>query len=46
MSHILKGLSKRNTHIPHVVLFEEDKWQKSVLMLILGVLGVEDISEE
>ena len=24
MSHILKGLSKRNTHIPHIVLFDED----------------------
>ena len=22
--------------IPHIVLFDEDKWQKSVLMLILG----------
>ena len=28
MSHILKGLSKRNTHIPHSVLYDEDKWQK------------------
>ena len=28
MSHILKGLSKRNTHIPHNVLYDEDKWQK------------------
>ena len=28
MSHILKGLSKRNTHIPHIVLFDEEKWQK------------------
>ena len=25
MSHILKGLSKRNTHIPHFVLFDEQK---------------------
>ena len=25
MSHILKGLSKRNTHIPHIVLYDEDK---------------------
>ena len=25
MSHILKGLSKRNTHIPHIALFDEDK---------------------
>ena len=47
MSHILKGLSKRNTHIPHIVLFDEDKWQKKcVLMLILGFLGVGDISGE
>ena len=30
MSHILKGLSKRNTHIPHIVLFDEDKWQRTV----------------
>ena len=30
MSHILKGLSKRNKHIPHIVLFDEDKWQKTV----------------
>ena len=22
MSHILKGLSKRNTHIPHIVLLD------------------------
>ena len=28
MSHILKGLSKRNTHIPHIVLYDEEKWQK------------------
>ena len=28
MSHILKELSKRNTHIPHVALFDEDKWHK------------------
>ena len=47
MSHILKGLSKRNKHIPHIVLFDEDRWQKkSVLMLILGFLRVEDISGE
>ena len=26
MSHILKGLSKRSTHIPHIVLFDEDRW--------------------
>ena len=25
MSHILKGLSKRDTHIPHIVLYDEDK---------------------
>ena len=30
MSHILKGLSQRNTHIPHIVLFDEEKWQKNV----------------
>ena len=28
MSHILKGLGKRNTHIPHIVLYDEEKWQK------------------
>ena len=28
MSHILKGLSKRNKHIPHIVLYDEEKWQK------------------
>ena len=28
MSHILKELSKRNTHIPHIALYDEDKWQK------------------
>ena len=28
MSHILKGLSKRNTHIPHIALFDEDTWHK------------------
>ena len=28
MLHILKGLRKRNTHIPHTVLFDEDRWQK------------------
>ena len=28
MSHILKGLSQRNMHIPHIVLFDEEKWQK------------------
>ena len=30
MSHILKGLSKRNMHIPHniIVLYDEEKWQK------------------
>ena len=47
MSHILKGLSKRNTHIPHIVLFDEDKMAKNcVLMLILGFSRVEDISGE
>ena len=25
MSHIPKGLSKRNTHIPHIALFDEEK---------------------
>ena len=29
MSHILKGLDERNTHIPHIALFDEDKWHKS-----------------
>ena len=28
MSHILKGPSKRNTHIPHILLYDEEKWQK------------------
>ena len=28
LSHILKGLSKRNTHIPHIALFDEDKWHE------------------
>ena len=28
MSHILKGLSKRNTPIPYILLFYEEKWQK------------------
>ena len=28
MSDILKGLSKSDTHIPHIVLYDEDKWQK------------------
>ena len=28
VSHILKGLSKRNKHIPHIVPFDEDRWQK------------------
>ena len=28
MSHILKGLSKRNTHIPYIAPFDEDKWHK------------------
>ena len=27
MSHILKRLSKRNMHIPHIVLYDEEKWQ-------------------
>ena len=40
MSHILKGLSKRNTHIPHIVLYDEDKWQTNVfLCLFWGFYG-------
>ena len=46
MSHILKGLSQRNMHIPHIVLFDEENDKKCVLMLILGVFRVEDISGE
>ena len=46
MSHILKGLSKRNTHIPHIVLYDEENGKICVLMLILGFLRVEDISGE
>ena len=46
MSHILKGVSKRNTHIPHIVLFDEDKWQKLCSNAYFGFLGVEDISGE
>ena len=30
MSHILKGVSKKNTHIPHIVLFDEDTMAKNV----------------
>ena len=37
MSHILKGLSTRNTHIPHIVLFDEDKWQKMCSNAYFGV---------
>ena len=37
MSHILKGLSKRITHIPHVVLYDEDKWQKVCSNAYFGV---------
>ena len=37
MSHILKGLSKRNTHIPHIALFDEDIWHKSLSNAFLGV---------
>ena len=37
MSHILKGLSKRNTHIPHIALFDEDKWHKSCSNAYFGV---------
>ena len=36
MSHILKGLSKRNKHIPHIVLFDEDKWQKMCFNAYFG----------
>ena len=39
MSHILKGLSKRNTHIPHIVLFDEDKWQKKCSNAYFGVFS-------
>ena len=46
MSHILKGLSKRNTHIPHIVLYDEKNSNKCVLMLILVFFRVEDISGE
>ena len=37
MSHILKGLSKRNTHIPHIVLFDKDKWQTKCSNAYFGV---------
>ena len=37
MSHILKGLSKRNTHIPHIVLYDEEKWQKMCSNAYFGV---------
>ena len=37
MSHILKGLSQRNTHIPHIVLFDEEKWQKMCSNAYFGV---------
>ena len=47
ISHILKGLSKRNTHIPHIALFDEDKWHKRCCDAYFGgVLGVEDICGE
>ena len=29
MTHILKELSKRNMHIPHIALSNEDKWHKT-----------------
>ena len=44
MSHILKGLSNRYTHILHY--FIRINVTKGVLMLIFGFLGVEDISGE
>ena len=37
MSHILKGLSKRNTHIPHIALFDEGKWHKRCSNAYFGV---------
>ena len=37
MSLILKGLSKRNTHIPHIVLYDEEKWQKMCSNAYFGV---------
>ena len=37
MSHILKGLSKRNTHIPHIALYHEEKWQKMCSNPYFGV---------
>ena len=37
MSHILKGLSKRNTHIPDIVLFDEDECQKKCSNAYFGV---------
>ena len=37
MSHILKGLSKRNMHIPHIVLYDEEKWQKMCSNAYFGV---------
>ena len=33
----LKGLSKRNTHIPHIVLYDEEKWQKMCSNAYFGV---------
>ena len=37
MSHILKGLSKRNMHIPHIVLYDEEKWQNMCSNAYFGV---------
>ena len=37
MSHILKGLSKGITHIPHIVLFDKDRWQKKGSNAYFGV---------
>ena len=46
MSHILKGLSKSKMHIPHIALFDEDKWYKRCSNAYFGGFGVEDISGE
>ena len=37
MSHILKGLSKRNTHIAHIVPYDEERWQKMRSNAYFGV---------
>ena len=47
MSHILKGLSMRNTHIPYIVLYDEEKWQKMCSnAYFVFFYRVEDISGE